>query len=370
MSISESDRMPRKLIVTCVSVLFLTSACTTIRKEGSSSPDVTVLKGHNKLVPGLAFMPSGNRLISAGWDGTIRTWDLKSGKEISRVEAHPKRIGGLSVTPDGRAVASIAQDRTVWLWNAESMVELYRWNGIESASAVKFSSDGTLLYSTDFAKSRVWNVATHKEVLAIEHPNHSSVSICCSRNGKLIVTTLLNYGAFLWDDAGNYLARFVIGEPVWDTNELAIDRTDIPPQSWMSDISSDGKMVALASQSGAKVWDVSTQKELFKLDCINDKSLNRDFGNAVGVCDVRFSPNGKYLLMVGGGEAVYLVDTQTWRTVVKFHSGWRNVAHDQGYAYGGVWSPDGNSIAFSNTESEIRVMKLSYLLEKFAAAGH
>ena len=43
---------------------------------------------HPAAVHALAFIPGGNRLISAGADGTLRLWDLDTRKEVHRLDGH------------------------------------------------------------------------------------------------------------------------------------------------------------------------------------------------------------------------------------------------------------------------------------------
>ena len=55
-----------------------------LRHEMLSHPRAT-LRGHTGEVEGLAFTPDGKLLASAGWDGTVRLWELPTGKEIGRL---------------------------------------------------------------------------------------------------------------------------------------------------------------------------------------------------------------------------------------------------------------------------------------------
>jgi platelet-activating factor acetylhydrolase IB subunit alpha len=44
--------------------------------------------GHDNWVRAVAFHPSGNYLLSAADDGTIRVWDLKTGRCTRKIDAH------------------------------------------------------------------------------------------------------------------------------------------------------------------------------------------------------------------------------------------------------------------------------------------
>ena len=63
--------------------------------------------GHEGTVRALAFHPGDNRLVSAGFDGTIRFWNTRTGPEAGE----PIRLAGKSsncvaVSPDGTLLAS------------------------------------------------------------------------------------------------------------------------------------------------------------------------------------------------------------------------------------------------------------------------
>jgi WD40 repeat protein len=55
-----------------------------LRQELLSKPRA-VLRGHTAEVESIAFAPDGKILASGGKDGTLRLWDLASGKETARL---------------------------------------------------------------------------------------------------------------------------------------------------------------------------------------------------------------------------------------------------------------------------------------------
>ena len=74
---------------------------------------VTELAGHSNRVEALIALPNG-RLASAGWDNSIRLWDLATNEEICGLEADAP-IFSLVAFSDGRFVAGDAIGRLLWL---------------------------------------------------------------------------------------------------------------------------------------------------------------------------------------------------------------------------------------------------------------
>ena len=44
------------------------------------------MSGHRDFVRGLAFSPSGKQLATASFDGTVRLWDVRDGRELRRID--------------------------------------------------------------------------------------------------------------------------------------------------------------------------------------------------------------------------------------------------------------------------------------------
>ena len=73
----------------------------------------------------VAFSPDGTRLLTAGRDAQIRTWDVAAGYALAAtVPAHLYTINHLAFSPDGRYLASCSLDKSIKLWDAATLTLL------------------------------------------------------------------------------------------------------------------------------------------------------------------------------------------------------------------------------------------------------
>jgi RNA polymerase sigma factor (sigma-70 family) len=86
------------------------------------------LTGHKGEPRAFALSPDGKTLASGSMDGTVRLWDLLSGKEVGRLgkEVEPFKGGwvlAVAFSPDGRTLVSGGLDKTAHMWDVRGTTE-------------------------------------------------------------------------------------------------------------------------------------------------------------------------------------------------------------------------------------------------------
>jgi WD40 repeat protein len=77
---------------------------------------------HQWDVPGgvltAAFSADGRVLVTDGFDGTVRVWEVATGTERRAFRAHDGRVFRILASPDGRHLASSGADGMTYVWDA------------------------------------------------------------------------------------------------------------------------------------------------------------------------------------------------------------------------------------------------------------
>jgi WD40 repeat protein len=156
-------------------------------RDETGAMSTACVKGHTGAVTAVAFV-TADSLLSAGADGTVRQWDLKTGKvkgvlpapvgpiitmafaskrvavagrdglavrqpnsnAFQKLSGHEGPVLCCALSPDGRLLASGGADCTVRIYRAEVGLQLAMYPGhSKSVRAIAFSPNGDALYSGD-----------------------------------------------------------------------------------------------------------------------------------------------------------------------------------------------------------------------------
>ncbi|ERT00973.1 nuclear distribution protein PAC1 [Sporothrix schenckii ATCC 58251] len=83
--------------------------------------NIRTLAGHDHSVSAVRFIPStGNWLVSASRDHTLKIWDVNTGFCLQTLQGHTAWVRDVAPTYDGRYLVSTGDDMTARLWDISS----------------------------------------------------------------------------------------------------------------------------------------------------------------------------------------------------------------------------------------------------------
>ena len=137
-------------------------------RGGGGTSSVTSFLGNSSV----AFAPDAQSLAHAARDGStigrgsIRVFDVGSGRERLNIQGHTGEVWSVAFAPDGKTLASGSEDGTIKLWDPTSGDQRLTLRGhTQRISTVRFSPDGATLASASWDGTvRLWRAATKSEV--------------------------------------------------------------------------------------------------------------------------------------------------------------------------------------------------------------
>ena len=125
----------------------------------------------------LVWSKDGKTFVSGSWDGSIRQWDVQTGKEVAHLQAGYGRVMSLALSPDGTYALSSylnGPNQPVIIWDLEGQREVNRFgipgnprdaNQRLHVASVAFSPDGkTALFGVVFGTVIWWDLNEWRQI--------------------------------------------------------------------------------------------------------------------------------------------------------------------------------------------------------------
>ena len=132
-----------------------------------------LLQGHEDIVHAVAWSPDGSRLVSGGWDNTLRLWDVGSGEQIGIADLGEQLLTVAWLPLNGQ-IAATTWGNEIAIFEAETMRQLGELIGFEdSVQHLRVSPNGQWLAAADSNENstiRVWDAESGD--LKLEFPAH------------------------------------------------------------------------------------------------------------------------------------------------------------------------------------------------------
>lgn len=163
----------------------------------------------------VAFGRDGKKIYAGNGDGTISEWDLTAGKETRVWKAHDPTNLKLVFNPDFSLLASYG-DGLVKLWDTSSWREVRSMSTVRAPatfnynSTIAFSNDGQLIAASGigldqkqtnyvYVQTLVWKVDTGEKLFTLEGHKFDIDGLMFTRNDKFLMTGSVDTTIKFWD---------------------------------------------------------------------------------------------------------------------------------------------------------------------------
>jgi WD40 repeat protein len=96
----------------------------------------------------IKFSPDGKILATGYVDGTIGLWDVATGKLLRSAESLCKEVYTVDWTPRGDVLVTAGREGKIVLWDPKELKILKELDSPEWVIHVRFSRDGSRLWTT------------------------------------------------------------------------------------------------------------------------------------------------------------------------------------------------------------------------------
>ncbi|MBV8456651.1 MAG: hypothetical protein JO122_08555, partial [Acetobacteraceae bacterium] len=278
-------------------------------KTRTGAPDEGLVRrfdGHHGRIFALAFTPDGQRIISGGVDGTLRTWDVASGRCLTVIQAHPGGVASLAISADGRYVLTGGLEGVARLWDLGTCASVKTFShNAHAIVAVALSPDGRLALTGgggaygngDFPVEggdfdiRLWDVGTGKIMRRMSGHTHWVHGLAFSPDGKSAASASLDATVRVWSVAdGSERHCFDCGAPGWSVAFLP-----------------DNRLVATADD--VVLWNL---KKVKLLSCLHTGT------SPTGVGGVAVVPQSPFVVTGGNDGFVHVWNVESLREACRF----------------------------------------------------
>jgi RNA polymerase sigma factor (sigma-70 family) len=327
---------------------------------------IHVLRGHGREVKSLVFSRDGQVLTSGSYDQTIRLWNTATGQELQAREGHSGRVHALAIAPNGRVAATACGDRSIHLWSLATGQELHILRGhTGGVSSVAFSPDGRVLASASGDRTiRIWDAETGQEMRQLLGHAGDVYTLAFTRVDNLLVSGGADRTLRFWDwSRGKQVRQLSADDPVCNMS-LSLDGRIVGTdgeqiQLWdvatgkevhrasarSMTLAADGRSFVTQDANGmVHVWNLSSGTEQYAFQAPGGAT------RYTGTPGILLSPDGRLLAVPeGNGMAVWEMSTGKVR---------RHFSGLQGYFNTFALSPDGRTLLAGGQDTTILVWDL------------
>mmetsp|Transcript_10061 Transcript_10061/g.15142 ORF Transcript_10061/g.15142 Transcript_10061/m.15142 type:complete len:319 (+) Transcript_10061:87-1043(+) len=206
------------------------------------------LKGHSHFVSEVVISSDGQFALSGSWDGSLRLWEINSGKTTRSFVGHSKDVLSVAFSADNRQIVSGSRDKTIKLWNTlgQCKFTIKDEGHTEWVSCVRFSPSPSapVIVSAGWDKLvKVWSLSNCKlRTNLVGHTGYLN-TVTVSPDGSLCASGGKDGTAMLWDlNEGKRLYSL-------DAGDIIHSLVFSPNRYWL----------CAATTQSIKIWDLESK---------------------------------------------------------------------------------------------------------------
>merc|ERR1711981_1245398 len=162
--------------------------------------------GHSHFIQEICLTGDGRFCFSASWDGTVRLWNVATGKTVNKMIGHTKSVLSVALSADYRQILTGGRDNQIKIWNtkAECKHTVDKNAHTDAVSCVRFhhQQKPAICVTASWDKTiKVWDntymklmhtFCGHKaQINSIDMVNNSSYLASGSHDGQIMVWDLI-----------------------------------------------------------------------------------------------------------------------------------------------------------------------------------
>ena len=274
-------------------------------REGEPPKLRATLTGHRGAIRDVALSPNGRLLASVSANdeptsgkpkpGEARLWDIASGQPLANLQGHSGAVFAAAFAPHDESLVTSGKDHMLAVWNVTrglhgvvAGVKEHTLTGHQhSVSSLAFSRDGRTLASAASDEIVLWDTTTWRQRGTLQVDRQGVCRLAFSPGGSLLAGVWSSRGAVvLWD-----------AQTRTEAVRLLLPSDEITSDHALA-FSPNGSQLAVVSDDGIRIWDVSTCQVLLVIE-------------SAGLRAVTFAHDGLTLL-AGGNDLPDHIYLRRW----------------------------------------------------------